>query len=316
MMSTLPADALTLWGYETATCTFIAGRENQVYHVKAGKKEFALRLKRPGYRNKKELLSELQWLQAMDRAGLSVPQPRAALSGALLETIDGRYVDLTGWLPGRPLGRSREPLQLDDALATFRALGSEMARLHLACDAWRLPDGFSRCNWDLEGLLGNDPLWGRFWENPTLDRDTATLLKRFRDTAGDDLARQSENLDYGLIHADLVRENVMLDGPHIRMIDFDDGGFGYRLFDIATALLKNMAEPNYEKLKASLLNGYRAYRPLDTGALDLFIALRATTYIGWIVTRMQESGSTARNTRFINHARQLCTSYLERSENN
>ena len=316
MMSTLLARALALWGHETATCTFIAGRENQVYHVKTGEKEFALRVKRPGYRNKKELLSELQWLEAMDRAGLSVPRPQAALSGALLETVDGVYVDLIGWLSGRPLGRSRDPLRLDDAPATFRALGSEMARLHLACDAWRLPDGFSRCDWDLEGLLGDDPLWGRFWENPMLDPETADFLNTFRETARDDLARRSQNLDYGLIHADLVRENVMLDGPRIRMIDFDDGGFGYRLFDMATTLLKNMAEPNYEDLKASLLDGYRAYRPLDTGALDLFMALRATTYIGWIVPRMQEAGSTARNTRFITHARRLCAYYLEQPKDN
>ncbi|WP_422020038.1 homoserine kinase [Roseibium sp.] len=306
--------ALALWGYERATCTFVAGRENQVYHVKADDREFALRLKRPGYRSEQELLSELQWLEAMDRAGLSVPRPQAALSGALLETADGYYVDLIDWLPGKPLGRSRDPLQLENTLSTFRALGEEMAKLHLACDAWETPDGFTRCLWDAEGLLGENPLWGRFWENPTLDTETADLLETFRAVAADDLLQRSSSLDYGLIHADLVRENVMLDGTSIRMIDFDDGGFGFRLFDVATALLKNMAEPNYQALKAALIEGYRAYRMLDTSALDLFMALRAVTYVGWIVPRMGEDGSPARNARFINHARQLCTSYLEQKD--
>ena len=315
-MSPPLAQALALWGYERATCTFVAGRENQVYHVRAGDRDFALRFKRPGYRSEPELLSELQWLEAMDRAGLSVPRPQAARSGALLETADGYYVDLIDWLPGKPLGRSRDPLQLDDSVSTFRALGREMAKLHLACDAWQLPEGFKRCNWDLDGLLGETPLWGRFWENPSLDPDTVALLKTFRSAAAKDLCDLSDGLDRGLIHADLVRENIMLDGTKLRMIDFDDGGFGFRLFDVATALLKNMGEPNYKALKEALIEGYCAVRPLDTSALGLFMALRAVTYVGWIVPRIEEDGAPARNIRFINHARQLCADYLEPSEPN
>lgn len=305
------AKALALWGHETAVCTFVAGRENRVYHVRTDSGDFALRLKRPGYRTRAELLSELQWLEAMDRAGLSVPQPQPSLSGALLEEVDGLQVDLIGWLSGQPLGRSRDPLKLDDAQATFRALGAEMAKLHAACDAWQAPETFSRCHWDLDGLLGEAPLWGRFWDNPTLDGETAGLLTEFRETARRDLADRADALDFGLIHADLVRENVMLDGPALRMIDFDDGGYGFRLFDIATALLKNMAEPDFAQLKAALLEGYQAVRPLDIQALDLFMALRAVTYVGWIVPRMEEDGAPARNVRFINHARELCSQYLE-----
>ena len=117
-------------------------------------------------------------------------------------------------------------------------------------------------------------------------------------------------MDYGLIHADLVRENVMLDGNDIRMLDFDDGGFGFRLFDVATALLKNRAEPNYGHLQSALIAGYRAKRELNTEKLDLFLALRAVTYVGWIVPRMEEDGSPVRNARFIDDARQLCSAYL------
>lgn len=84
------------------------------------------------------------------------------------------------------------------------------------------------------------------------------------------------------------------------------GGFGYRLFDLATTLLKNLAEPNYEDLKAALLAGYEEERTLDLELLDLFIALRASTYVGWIVPRMSENGAEARNRRFIETACRLC----------
>ena len=73
---TLPVDAsLAAWGLEGASCTFVAGRENQVYRVSTNAGDFALRIKRPGYRDEAELLSELHWLEAMERAGLHVPRP-------------------------------------------------------------------------------------------------------------------------------------------------------------------------------------------------------------------------------------------------
>lgn len=303
--------ALALWGMDAASVSFVAGRENRVYRVSTPQGDFALRLKRPGYRSDAELLSELQWLEAMHKAGIHVPQPRPALSGELLETIDGQRVDLVSWLSGDPLGRSREPLALGDVPAVFRQLGTEMARLHEACDAWEKPEGFRRCAWDLDGLLGESPLWGAFWLNPTLDADTRSLLENFRSVARDELARRAGDLDYGLIHADLVRENVLVDGNSLRMIDFDDGGWGFRLFDVATALFKNREEPQYEQLRSALIEGYAACRPLDTTALDLFLALRAVSYAGWIVPRIGEEGSQARNRRYIEDSRVFCSAYLQ-----
>ncbi|WP_321378401.1 phosphotransferase [Rhizobium sp.] len=92
------------------------------------------------------------------------------------------------------------------------------------------------------------------------------------------------NLDYGLIHADLVRENVLVNDGRIELIDFDDGGYGFRMFDIATALFKNRTEPAYPAMRAALIDGYRRARPLPDRALatlPLFMALRSVTYIGW-----------------------------------
>jgi Ser/Thr protein kinase RdoA (MazF antagonist) len=186
-----------------------------------------------------------------------------------------------------------------------------MALLHSACDAFEPPHGFSRVHWNIDGLLGEHPLWGRFWENPTLDEDTRILFKAFRARVHHELEAVGGTLDKGLIHADLVRDNVLVDGTTLRLIDFDDGGFGFRLFDVATALLKNRSEPNYTGLKQALLNGYLSARDLDMARLDMFLALRAVTYVGWIVPRMNEEGARARNASFIADARDLCSAYLD-----
>lgn len=306
-----PRAALAPWGLAQAEVAFVAGRENQVFRVRAPAGDFALRIRRPGYRTDAELLSELRWMAALDQAGLPVPRPLPSRQGRLLEGVGSHRVDLLHWLPGRPLGASRQPLALDDAPAVFRRLGHEMARLHAASDAWARPPGFTRCAWELEGLLGDAPVWGRFWHNPTLDRPARQRFEAFRDVATQVLQRQAPSLDQGLIHADLVRENVLLDGPRIVVLDFDDGGFGYRLFDLATSLLKNIDEPQYPALQAALLDGYRAVRPIDTALLDLFIALRAATYVGWIVPRLAEPGAAARNRRYIDTALRLCGAFQE-----
>ena len=305
------AEALALWGFGAAECSFVAGRENRVYRVRAASGDHALRIKRPGYRDEDELRSELVWLAAMDSAGLHVPRPLPSLGGKLLERLGDGFVDVVGWLPGNPMGQSRAPLVLPDRVGTFRALGVEMARLHAACDAWVPPPGFRRWRWDIDGLLGQDPVWGRFWDNPTLDPATRDLFHRVRQVARDRLAGAAP--DFGLIHADLVRENVLLDGPLIRMIDFDDGGYGFRQFDMATVLLKSMAEPDYPALKAALIDGYHSARALDLSLLDLFIVIRALTYVGWIVPRMAEAGGADRNARFVAEARGLCAAYLQES---
>lgn len=302
------AEALALWGLPAGDCTFVAGRENRVWRVGTPDGAHALRLRRPGYRSEAELRSELDWLAALDRAGLEVPRPLPSRNGRLLEPLGEGFADVLGWLPGRPLGQSRVPLVLEDRTATFRTLGAEIARLHLACDAWSPPPGFRRCRWDAEGLVGEAPVWGRFWDNPTLDSGTRALFLRLRDAARERLA--GTDADFGLIHADLVRENLLLDGATIRLIDFDDGGYGHRLFDLATVLLKSMDEADYPSLSAALIAGYHQQRPLDLTHLDLFIALRALSYVGWIIPRMAEPGGAGRNARFVAEARALCAGWL------
>lgn len=309
-MTDITEKALALWDMAGASCSFIAGRENRVYHVSGVRGDFALRIRRPGLRNEAELQSELIWLEAMDAAGLSVPRPERSASGAFIETVEEHKVDMVGWLSGPPMGNSRAPLALENASDVFFTLGQDMARLHEACDRFTPPQGFTRARWDHDGLLGDAPLWGRFWENPTLDAGMRGLMEEFRREASQHLQEVSGTLDYGLIHADLVRENVLIDGNSLSLIDFDDGGFGFRLFDIATALLKNRKEPEYESLRASLIEGYLGKRQLDMAELDLFLALRATTYLGWIIPRMAEEGAEARNARFIDDARAFCTAWL------
>lgn len=309
-MNAVVEGALDLWGMGGADYRLIAARENQVFRVDYKGASYAMRFHRPDYRTDAELWSELQWMEAVAKGGLSVPVPVQASGGELLKVVGGVQVDMLNWLPGAPAGSTRDGLQVADRTGFFRRLGREMARLHTVTDGWTPPPGFTRCAWDRAGLLGPSPLWDRFWENPTLSAADQDLLLTARRMADEELQKQENTLDYGLIHADLIRENVMTDGEALYLIDFDDSGFGFRLFDLATTLVRNMQEPDYPALRAALLAGYSAERALDLSALDLFILLRSFTYVGWIIKRMVEDGAEQRNKRFISQARNLALTYV------
>lgn len=302
-----PREALALFGMEGAAIGPRVMRENQVYRVTHDGADYALRLHRPGYRSRAQLESELQWMAMLAEHGLGVPSPRAALNGKLVAELDGRHVSLLTWLPGAPLGQTGAPLALECPRAVFTEIGEEMASLHEISDLWTPPPDFDRPDWDLDGLIGEAPVWGRFWEAPFLTPGQRDLLCRLRDAAAADLAGAA--LDYGLIHADLVRENVLL-GDRALFIDFDDGGWGFRLFDIATALVKNSRDPAYPEIRAGLIEGYGRLRGIDLTRLPLFMALRAATYVGWIADRMDEDDAEARAQRHLDYALPLTEAYL------
>jgi Ser/Thr protein kinase RdoA (MazF antagonist) len=298
--------ALVLWGLPAQKPELLKYRENAVYRVRlANDKSAALRLHRPGYHNVETIRSELSFSAHLAQGGLNVPLPFETAEGETLVNVAApgapvHYASIVSWTPGAPIGQSGEPFAHDEsALADiFDKLGTTLAKLHDLADGFGKPGGFSRPAWDRAGLLGEAPFWGRFWDCDGLSADQKISLSELRARLKERLdATSCQTLDFGLIHADAVRENVMLDGKSLGLIDFDDCGFGYRLFDLATPLLKSLNEPAYPLIKAAPIGGYRARRPLPEAALEmlpLFLLLRSLTYIGWAAQRPEAAHKVGR----------------------
>jgi Ser/Thr protein kinase RdoA (MazF antagonist) len=308
-MLALAQKAIVKWPVTVLSLSLVAHRENAVFRVTADEGEFALRLHRKGYRTDAELQSELHVMAALAEAGIGVPKPVASRKGSQVEQQDQTQVSLLTWLSGRPLGATGVPLDLPDRFGTFERLGHLIATMHTTMDGWPQTQGFTRQAWGLDGLLVEQPQWGRFWGNPFLQPEEKTLLGLVRDKLRKDLA--SRPFDMGLIHADLVSENILLDGDSLRIIDFDDSGWGYRLQDIATALVKHEAEPDFIELKQALFAGYRASRALNTKDVETFLLLRHLSYVGWIVPRMADEVGQKRCARFIANAVARARDYLD-----
>jgi Ser/Thr protein kinase RdoA (MazF antagonist) len=287
--------ALSFWQLDDADIFLFAERENQVYQVSRGDgRRFAMRVHRPGYQSTTAIQSELQWMSHLHQGGIEVPEPLPSNTGACLVELHGYHIDMLSWLSGYPLGKAGELLTLTDRTGTFRRLGELMAKVHELSDAWTPPAGFERMAWDVDGLLGEHPVWGRFWENPYVGDSLRRGLSEARHKARQQLDVIAGKLDYGLIHADMIRENVLIAEHGLQLIDFDDCGYGFRLFDVCTSLIKNHREPDSAALQGAFIEGYHSVRELDLTQMKLFMLLRAFTYIGWIVPRMNEPGAAER----------------------
>ena len=310
MLERLAVSALHRWGKQAQEIRLVKMRENAVFRIVDTRgAAFAMRVHHAGNHGDEALRSELQWMNALQEAGIDVPTLVPALDGCLFVRVrmEGvllpRQVDLFEWIDGRQLGTSEGGLSGDvhDTERTYRTIGNIMARLHNQAAEWPLPRGFQRHSWDLEGLVGEQPLWGRFWDLAALTDDERNLLVLARDrvrselrglTAGGDADRP-----YGLIHADFVPENLLLSAAgQVRLLDFDDAGFGWHLFELATALYFIQDDPQYEAAKAGLIAGYRACRDLPEallGKLPVFMAARGFTYLGWVHTRPRSKDGQA-----------------------
>ncbi len=294
--------ALAHWGGSERPVRLVKNRENIVFEVwLPGNRRAALRLHRPGYQSAEAIEAELAWTAALKTRGFGVPGPLPTTDGRLLATlVDGRHASCVGWLTGDPIGSAERPLAGSPAeqRTLFVRLGTLVADLHNLTDAGAIPPAFPRPHWDLDGLLGSDPLWGRFWENPCFSSAERDMIQSARAAARDDLHRfVAEGADIGPIHADVLRENVLRDGDHLLLIDFDDSGIGFRNYDLATAIVQSLEEPNLALLAEGLLEGYRRHRSLPEAAarrLALFIGLRTFASAGWIITRAAPDDSRQR----------------------
>ena len=197
------------------------------------------------------------------------------------------------WFAGEPLGSIEEGLSdtVGDIGHTFTEVGRLAAQLHNHAARWQPPQGFVRHAWDTDGLTGEAPLWGRFWEYPGLDKAQKRLIEQARHAARDDLMEiDGASQGYGLIHADFNFDNILLHDGRVTAIDFDDCGFGWHLFDLATISILFLGTGLSDIVRRAVIDGYRRERPLADETLrrmPLFYLLRAFTYLGWIHTRSE-----------------------------
>ena len=281
----------------------VADEENTTFRVDAttpdGRDRFLLRVHRPARHGRNvdsaaAIGSELGWLMAL-RAGtdLLVPAPLRTIDGKLTtvaaspDVLEPRVCSVLRWMDGRLHTRAPRPVHL-------RRLGSVMARLHNHAGQWRSPPGFVRIRWNWETFFEDTMVYGGIGAAEVWDLLPDDLRRRFTQVASGMrrvMTHLGEGADtFGLIHADLHLDNALFWRGEVKVIDFDDCGFGYWLYDIAVALWELRHRNDYEDFRSALIYGYTQHRPLPPGAvahLDDFIAAREVAFGLWFTGTAQ-----------------------------
>ena len=102
------------------------------------------------------------------------------------------------------------------------------------------------------------------------------------------LDRSPDN--YSMIHADLHAWNLLIEDDQVTVIDFDDAGFGWHIYETAVSLFSIAGRPDADRIRDAYVEGYRAERSMTDATLDLlplFCLLRAIALLGWIHHRRE-----------------------------
>lgn len=265
-------------------------RENAVFRVGASGEPdpWVLRVHRAGYRTPEEIRSEIAWTKALEAAGVRTASVRSAVDGdtlALVETPDldePRAVTVIGWIDGVALSD-------DDSNEAYRLVGKTSALIQHHGRAWTPPAWFTRPTWDLDGLVGPRSLWGDYAELESLGAERRRLMDRVATTVRRRLDAFGQGVDrFGLTHADLMPDNVLVAKGTPYVIDFDDCGYGWYLYDLATLLAIRTGDPEATRVRDAWVEGYRSVSPLPDEhleILDYLIMARLLLGLGWMHTR-------------------------------
>ena len=293
--------------------------ENATYKVEApGGRRWALRIHRDGYHSRTAIASELAWLIDLRQTGVVVtPAPVKGRDGEIIQQVAHprlprpRNVVLFDWETGI------EPGIGEDLSEPFELLGEVTARMHIHARAWQRPPWFTRLTWDFETSLGDGkPHWGRWRDGMGINAAKERVFGRGADLIGRRLAAYGKGVDrFGLIHCDLRLANLLIDGKAVKVIDFDDCGFGWYMYDAATPVSFYEHEPQVPELIESWKKGYRKVRPLpqaDADEIPTFVMLRRLLLVAWIGSHSETGLAKSMGLPYTEGTVRLCEDYLKR----
>lgn len=293
--------------------------ENATYMVKdkkTGNNMGVLRISRPGYHTLTELNSEMKWLnQINEYTPLVVANPIPGKDGKDVQVVKGSdgnnyFCVICEYLNGKAPDENDE----EKMVKQFAYLGETTAYLHRQTEIWNGTSRLDRMEWNYDTIIGEHAAWGRWNDFEDMTPKAEKMLTEVSQIIEKRLKRYGKNENnYGLIHADLRLANLLLEEDQIKVIDFDDCGFGWHLHDLASALSFIEEKPIVPKLVNAWLGGYKKVLPFtdtDFEEIDTFIMMRRLQLTAWLASHKESGPVEELSVGWMDGTIQLAERYL------
>jgi Ser/Thr protein kinase RdoA (MazF antagonist) len=109
--------------------------------------------------------------------------------------------------------------------------------------------------------------------------------------------------------------NLIVRGAEVTVIDFDDAGFSWFMYDLGAALSFIEHDPRVPELTAAWVGGYREIAPLppaDEAELPTFVLLRRLLLVAWIGSHSDTDLAREMGLEYTAGSCELAEAYLSR----
>lgn len=175
----------------------------------------------------------------------------------------------------------------------YQQVGKIAGKLHVHSSYWKQPCFYQRIEWDFEGTFGEDwnnfygesyrsPKWLSKKEIENLD-ECVMLIKKRLEAYGKEANR------YGMIHSDLRTANLLSKGDDMAVLDFDDCGKGWYMYEIAGAVALIEHRSDLDEIVNEVISGYEMVKPIlkeDKEEIRTFIMMRRIGMLQSLICRI------------------------------
>jgi len=277
---------------EEARLRLLKLSENYIYRLDfSTEPSLIFRVHRPNYHTDSELMAELKWMAELkEETDIRLPEVIPGRDGSLLQFFTGESgkvyrCSVVSFLNGSTFGE----LKHEGMLKEIRDIGGITARMHRQAEQRESRGKLDRPAWDGKNFFGRNGIWGNWRDYPTLTERDRGILESAEGKIRCFLDRYGRTPDhYGMIHGDLHFYNIIHDIEGNQLIDFDDCGYGFYLYDLGCTLCT--CSEKLEELTMSWVTGYRQYRELtdeEIRALPVFILLRRMMRLAWMSSHQE-----------------------------
>lgn len=248
-----------------------------------------MRVSRIGYHTVEEIESEIKWLEHLGGQNqIRTASPLRNGQGSFLTPVEQEGETYICVLFEYLEGVHPDPVKRGTAKEEFRQIGRIAAFLHRDAREWKESRRLARPHWDYDHMVGAEGLFGDWRrcgdlslaEYGFLEEICKGIRRRLSEYGRDD-----EN--YGLIHSDLRAANLLKNGAVMQVIDFDDCGYGWHVYDLAASVSFQETHPSAAEWIRAWVEGYRTEGRLedrDIRQIPVFVMARRLQLLAWVTS--------------------------------